>query len=206
MILDPQTLSSGAVYRFLIGVVVPRPIAFVSTIGSHGANVAPFSYFMPIGSRPPLLAVSIGLRDGEIKDTLANIRETGDFVINVVTEALAERMVRASGDWPRDVDEFEVAGLARLPSDRVRSPRVAESPVNLECRLFREVALGDAALVVGELVCAHIDDALLVDGRVDVEKLRPLGRLGGDGYAPLREILHLPRPKIDRGGPPPAVA
>ncbi len=200
MILDPQTLSSSAVYRFLIGVVVPRPIAFVSTIGSHGANVAPFSYFMPIGSRPPLLGVSIGLRDGEIKDTLANIRETGDFVINVVTEALAERMVRASGDWPKDVDEFEMAGLTRGPSELVRSPRVTESPVNLECRLFREVALGDAALVVGELVWAHVDDALLVDGRVDVEKLRPIGRLGGDGYAPVREILNLPRPKVERGG------
>lgn len=199
MILDPQTLSSSAVYRFLIGVVVPRPIAFVSTIGSHGANVAPFSYFMPIGSRPPLLGVSIGLRDGEIKDTLANIRETGDFVINVVTEALAERMVRASGDWPKDVDEFEIAGFTRGPSERVRSPRVAESPVNLECRLFREVALGDAALVVGELVWAHVDDALLVDGRVDVERLRPIGRLGGDGYAPVRDILHLQRPKVERG-------
>ena len=111
MILDPQAMSAGAVYRFLIGVIVPRPIAFVSTIGSSGANVAPFSYFMPIGSRPPLLGVSIGLREGEIKDTLANIRETSDFVINIVSEPLAERMVRASGDWPKEVDEFEIAGL-----------------------------------------------------------------------------------------------
>lgn len=205
MILDPQTLSASAVYRFLIGVVVPRPIAFVSTIGSHGANVAPFSYFMPIGSRPPLLGVSIGLREGEVKDTLANIRETGDFVINVVTETIAERMVRASGDWPQDVDEFEVAGFTRVASDRVRSPRVAESPVNLECRLFREVALGDSTLVVGELVWAHVDEALLDDGRVDVEKLRPVGRLGGDGYSLVRDVLHLPRPKVERGGPPPSI-
>lgn len=199
MILDPQTLSASAVYRFLIGVIVPRPIAFVSTIGSHGANVAPFSYFMPIGSRPPLLGVSIGLREGEVKDTLANIRETGDFVINVVNEPIAERMVRASGDWPKHVDEFEVAGLTRAASDRVRSPRVAESPVNLECRLFREVELGDSTLVVGELLCAHVDDALLVDGRVDVEKLRPVGRLGGDGYALVRDTLHMQRPKVERG-------
>ena len=204
MILDPQTLSASAVYRFLIGVVVPRPIAFVSTIGTHGANVAPFSYFMPIGSSPPLLGVSIGLRHGEVKDTLANIRETGDFVINVVTEDIAERMVHASGDWPKEVDEFEIAGFSRMPSERVRSPRVAESPVNLECRLYREVPLGDSTLVVGELLCARIDDALLVDGRVDVERLRPIGRLGGDGYAPLREVLHMPRPKVDRGGPEPA--
>ena len=199
MILDPQTLSASAVYRFLIGVVVPRPIAFVSTIGSHGANVAPFSYFMPIGSRPPLLGVSIGLREGEVKDTLANIRETGDFVINVVTETIAERMVRASGDWPQDVDEFEVAGFTRVASDRVRSPRVAESPVNLECRVFREIELGDSTLVVGELVWAHIDEALMVDGRVDVEKLRPVGRLGGDGYSLVRDVLHMQRPKVERG-------
>ena len=198
MILDPQAMSAGAVYRFLIGVIVPRPIAFVSTIGSSGANVAPFSYFMPIGSRPPLLGVSIGLREGEIKDTLANIRETADFVINVVTEPLAERMVRASGDWPKEVDEFEIAGLTPVASERVRSPRVAESPVHLECRLFREVQLGDSTLVVGELVWAHVDDALLVDGRVDVGKLRPVGRLGGDGYSIVRDILHLPRPKVER--------
>ena len=198
MILDPQAMSAGAVYRFLIGVIVPRPIAFVSTIGSSGANVAPFSYFMPIGSRPPLLGVSIGLREGEIKDTLANIRETSDFVINIVSEPLAERMVRASGDWPKEVDEFEIAGLTPVASERVRSPRVAESPVHLECRLFREVPLGDSTLVVGELVCAHVDDALLVDGRVDVGKLRPVGRLGGDGYSIVRDILHLPRPKVER--------
>ena len=198
MILDPQAMSAGAVYRFLIGVIVPRPIAFVSTIGSSGANVAPFSYFMPIGSRPPLLGVSIGLREGEIKDTLANIRETSDFVINIVSEPLAERMVRASGDWPKEVDEFEIAGLTPVASERVRSPRVAESPVHLECRLFREVQLGDSTLVVGELVWAHVEDALLVDGRVDVGKLRPVGRLGGDGYSIVRDILHLPRPKVER--------
>ena len=198
MILDPAALSPGAVYRFLIGVIVPRPIAFVSTIGRSGLNLAPFSYFAPIASRPPLLGISINARAGEPKDTLRNIRESGDFVINVVTESFAERMVRSSGEWPEDVDEFSLAGLTALPCKLVKAPRVAESPVNLECRLYREVPLGDSSLVVGEMLRAHVDDAVLTDGRVDVAKLRPLGRLGGDGYMPLREVLHLARPKVER--------
>ena len=203
MILDPTTLSPGAVYRFMIGVIVPRPIAFISSIGRGGLNVAPFSYFAPITSTPPLLGVSINARAGEPKDTLRNIRDTGDFVVNIVTEAFAERMVRSSGDWPEHVDEFDVAGLTSLPSLLVKSPRVGESPINLECRLFREVPLGDATFVVGELLRAHVDDALLTDGHVDVTKLRPLGRLGGDGYMPLREVLHLARPKVERTGETP---
>ena len=145
MIVDPQSITPSAMYRFMIGVVVPRPIAFVSTIGPSGQfNVAPFSYFNAITNRPPLLGISINLRSGEPKDTLHNIRATGDFVINTVTEDMGERMVRTSGDWPAAVDEFQLAGLTPLPSDLVRSPRVGESPVNLECRLFQEVPLGDA--------------------------------------------------------------
>ncbi len=206
MILDPESQAAGAVYRFLISVVVPRPIAFVSTVGGHGFNVAPFSYFMPITSRPPLLGISIAWRDGGPKDTLRNVRETGDFVINIVPESLAERMVAASGDWPAESDEFQVAGLTPVPAERVKSPRVAECPVHLECRLFQEVLLGDSTLVVGQLVLAHVDDALLTDGRVDPRRLRALGRLGSNQYATLGEVLEIDRPKIERhaDGAPPA--
>jgi flavin reductase (DIM6/NTAB) family NADH-FMN oxidoreductase RutF len=201
MIIDPSSITPSVMYRFMIGVVVPRPIAFVSTVGPSGQfNVAPFSYFNAITNRPPLLGISINLRSGEPKDTLHNIRVTGDFVINTVTEAMGERMVRTSGDWPAAVDEFQLAGLTPVPSDLVRSPRVGESPVNLECRLFQEVPLGDATFVVGEIVRAHIADSVLTDGRVDVEKLKPLGRLGGDGYSLVREVLHMPRPVVDRKG------
>ena len=148
----------------------------------------------------PILAVSINLRSGQPKDTLRNIRDTGEFVVNIVNETLAGRMVQTSGDWPADVDEFGLAGLTPAPSELVRAPRVAESPVAMECRLHREIELGDATLVVGDILRAHVADDVLTDGRVDVAKLKPVGRLGGDGYAVVRDVLHMPRPRVDAGG------
>jgi flavin reductase (DIM6/NTAB) family NADH-FMN oxidoreductase RutF len=201
MIVDPQSISPGSMYRFMISVVVPRPIAFVSTVGADGGlNVAPFSYFMALSSRPPLVGIAMNLRAGEPKDTLRNLRGTGDFVVNVVDEPLLERMVHASGDWPGDVSEFDLTGLTPQPSERVRSPRVAESPVHLECRVEREVTLGETSLVVGEILLAHVSDAVLSDGRVDVLKLHPVGRLGGDGYSIVRDVIHQPRPKAGTAG------
>jgi flavin reductase (DIM6/NTAB) family NADH-FMN oxidoreductase RutF len=188
-------------YRLLISVVVPRPIAFVSTVGEHGGyNVAPFSFFNALSSRPPLVGISINLRGGGPKDTLRHIRATGEFVVNAVNETLVHRMVDASGDWATDVSEFDLTRLTPVPSDLVKAPRVGESPVSLECRLHREVNLGDATFVVGEVLRAHVSDEVLTDGRVDVAKLKPVGRLGGDGYALVREVLNLPRPKVDAEG------
>jgi flavin reductase (DIM6/NTAB) family NADH-FMN oxidoreductase RutF len=198
MLLDPAELPERDVYRFMISAVVPRPIAFVSSIGTHGHNLAPFSYFIPISSAPPLLGISINLRAGDPKDTVANIRKTGDFVINIVTEELAERMVKTSGEWPPHMDEFQVAGLTPIPSLRVKSPSLKESPIHLECRLDRAIALGNTEFVIGEMLCAVVDDAVLTDGRVDIDKLRPVGRLGGDGYSIVRDVLNLPRPRVDR--------
>ncbi|OGF24893.1 MAG: hypothetical protein A2V63_06440 [Candidatus Eisenbacteria bacterium RBG_19FT_COMBO_70_11] len=199
MILDPQALSPGRFYQFMIGVVVPRPIAFISTVSAAGRfNVAPFSFFNAISSQPPLLGVAINRRAGEPKDTLRNIREVEEFVVNVVSEPLAERMVQASGDWPMDVDEFDLTGLTRVPSDLVKPPRVGESPVSLECRLYRLIELGASFFVVGEIVRGHVSDEVLTEGRVDIAKLRPVGRLGGDGYSLVRDVIHLPRPVVDR--------
>ena len=187
-------------YRFMIGIVVPRPIAFVSTVGNGGAfNVAPFSYFNAITNKPPLIGISITNRAGEPKDTLRNIQGAGDFVVNVVNESLLERVVHASGEWAKDVDEFRLTGLTPVKSDLVQSPRVGESPVSLECRLFRIVELGDSFFTVGEIVRAHVAEDVLTDGRVDVEKLKPVGRLGGDGYSIVRNVIHYARPKV---GPP----
>jgi len=122
--------------------------------------------------------------------------------VNVVSEPLLERMVRASGDWPEDVSEFEITGLTAVPSTRVTSPRVGESPVSLECRLEREIALGEAIFVVGEIVAVHVDEGVLTEGRVDVEKLKPVGRLGGDGYSVVRDVIRLPRPHVERAAGP----
>jgi flavin reductase (DIM6/NTAB) family NADH-FMN oxidoreductase RutF len=107
------------------------------------------------------------------------------------------KMVCASGDWPADVDEFQLTGLTPAPAETVRAPRVAESPVHLECRLHRLIELGKTTLVVGEIVRAHADDSVVTDGRVDAEKLRPVGRLGGDGYAIVREVVHMARPRSE---------
>ena len=203
MILDPKAVPPAAVHQFLIGVVVPRPIAFVSTANREGRpNVAPFSFFNAISSRPPLVGIAIGRRGDGPKDTLRNIRDTGNFVVNLVDEALGSRAVQASGDWPGDVDEFALTGLTPAPAERVRSPRVLDSPVSLECVLERIVELGRTDLVVGEVVLAHARDDVLTDGRVDIAKLRPIGRLGGDEYTVVREVFHLPRPKVERGTGP----
>ena len=198
---DPRTLPHRDVYRFLISAVVPRPIAFVSTVSASGVpNLAPFSYFNAISSDPPLVAIAIGDRQEDPKDTLRNIRETKEFVANVVSEPLLDAMVRTSGEWPRQTSEFGESGLTPAPSERVRPPYVAESPLQLECLLHREILLGNSFLVVGEVVLARIRDDVLSDGRVDPVKLAPIGRLGGELYAPLGPVIKRPRPKVSRAG------
>jgi flavin reductase (DIM6/NTAB) family NADH-FMN oxidoreductase RutF len=203
MILDPPALSRGAFYQWMIAAIVPRPIAFVSTISASGrTNLAPFSFFNGVSAKPPLVSISINQRSGTPKDTMRNLRETGDFVVNVVHEPLFERMVQTSGDWPEQVSEFELTGLTAIASDVVRAPRLGESPVSFECRLHREIELGDTSLVIGEIVRGHVDEAVVTDGRLDVEKLRPIARLGADGYTTLGRVLRLARPKVE----PPAGA
>lgn len=198
MIVDPQAVSPGALYQFMISVIVPRPIAFVSTLSPEGQlNVAPFSYFNAITNQPPLVGISINRRHGVLKDTLRNIEETGEFVVNMVDESLGPRMVQASGEWPEDVDEFQLTGLTPIPSDLVKPPRVGESPASLECRRYRTIELGATFFVVGEILRGHVKDEVLTEGRVDVEKLRPLGRLGGDGYSAVREVIRMPRPRVE---------
>jgi len=202
MILDPGTVPAVRFAQFMNSVILPRPIAFVTTVSPGGrVNAAPFSWFCGLATHPPLLGVSISPRDGQPKDTLRNVRDTGEFVVNVVTVAMAEAIVRASGDWPADVDELALVGLTAVPADLVRPPCVAESPVSLECQLDREIALGESRLIVGEILRAHARDEVLTDGRVDVTKLQPLARLGGEWYAGLGDLLRLSRPRVERVPP-----
>jgi flavin reductase (DIM6/NTAB) family NADH-FMN oxidoreductase RutF len=199
MQLDPARVPGPEMYRFMINAVVPRPIAFVSTRAADGSvNLAPFSYFNAISSVPPLVGIAIVDRPDDEKDTLRNIRETGEFVVNLVAEPMLAAMAKTAGEWPRGTSEFEVAGLTPAPSERVAPPGVAESPVQLECRLHREIPLGNSHLVVGEIVLARVDDGVLTDGRVDPLKLRPVGRLGGEHYSLLREVVKEPRPRVSR--------
>lgn len=206
MILDPQSVAPRDFYRLMIGAIIPRPIAFVSTVDADGRlNVAPFSYFAPLASKPPLLGVSINDRAGGPKDTLANARSEGELVVNIVNEPMLERMVMTSGEWAHDIDEFGVAGLTPVPSERVKPPRVGESPIQFECRLDREVSLGNTTLVIAEILLVHVADEVMRDGLVDPGLLHAVGRLGGDGYTIVREVVHaarpvVPRPPVDTAG------
>ncbi|MBI5168219.1 MAG: flavin reductase family protein [Candidatus Eisenbacteria bacterium] len=199
MRLDPADIALPQMYSFLTSAVVPRPIAFVSTrSASGGFNLAPFSYFIAISSAPPLVGLAVVDRKDDPKDTLRNIRETGEFVINAVDEDLLPAMVQTAGEWPTGVNEFEIAGLTPAPSEKVQAPSVQESPIHLECRLHREIPLGNAFFLVGEIVLARVDERVLTEGRVDAAKLRPVGRLGGEFYMPFRELAKVPRPRISR--------
>lgn len=200
MIIDPASLSPRERYKWMISSIVPRPIAFVSTISPEGVpNLAPFSYFSGISSTPPVLAISVGpRRRGVRKDTVRNVEANAEMVVSLVSEELAKPMVLTSGDWPEGRNEFEVAGLTAVPSELVRPPRVAESPLSMECRVIQRVAVGNdpSWIVLGEVLRIHVRDEMLTDGLPDPRKLRPLARLGGDLYARLGEILEIPRPKI----------
>ncbi len=200
MQIDPRDLAVKAAYPLFISTIVPRPIAWVSTLSPDGRpNLAPFSFFMGVTSDPPTLAVAIGRRRGEPKDTARNIEAAGEFVVNVVTTDLAGAMVLTSADFPPTVNEFAEVGLTPLPSARVKPPRVAESPLHMECRLERLLTIGRSgtALAIGEVVLFHIADELWTGHDVDIARLKPLGRLGGALYAPIERTIAIPRPEID---------
>lgn len=194
MLVEPDGLDAKALYRLMISIVVPRPIAWTSTISAAGVlNAAPFSYFQALSSKPPMVMISVGRRrGGEAKDTRSNIEATREFVVNLVSEGTGVRMVRTSVDYPPEVSEFAEAGLTPVPSTKVRPPRIGESAVSLECRLDRVLDVGASGVCIGEVLAFHIrDDVLAADGTVDPWKLRPLARLGGASYAPLREVVEI---------------
>ena len=203
---DPQTLGERETYKLLIGCVVPRPIAWVSTVDRSGAhNLAPFSFFNAVGSNPPAVTVSISYIDNpdRRKDTLRNIEDTGEFVINIVDEALAQAMNATSANYPLDVDEFDVAGVAADPSDVVRPPRVVGAPVSMECKLFTLVPVGQgpgsATLVIGVIQLIHVRADVINERRyIDITKLRPIARLAGASYAYVHETFDMVRPVYDR--------
>lgn len=198
MQFDPKDLTEKDVYKLLVGSVVPRPIAWVSTISTEGVvNLAPFSFFNVASRNPPMLCISIGPgvgeREGTEKDTLVNIRNQKEFVINVVTSTLGNEMQKTSENLPSDVDEFESAGLTTLDSTIVKPKRVKKAPIQMECQLEQIIQLGSDHLVIGRMVRYHInDDYYLGNYKVDLEKLQPLGRLAGN-YSESTEFFSLPR-------------
>lgn len=203
--IDPAQHPHRQVYKLMIGIVVPRPIALVSTIDRAGVrNLAPFSFFNGVGSNPPtvlfcptLRAVE-ELRDGK-KDTLRNVEETGEFVVNVVSDAISAAANATSAEVPPEVDEFELSGLTPISSEVVRAPRVAESPAQMECKLMQVVytnrAPGGGVVVLGEIVRFHIREDLFEDFRVDPAGLDAVGRMAGNTWVRTRDRMELIRPK-----------
>jgi flavin reductase (DIM6/NTAB) family NADH-FMN oxidoreductase RutF len=210
MIVSPSDLSHSELYGILLNSVAPRPIAWVSTISAAGnLNLAPFSFFNAVCVDPPLLAFAPGLRRpkdpdvsrGDAKDTLRNIRETREFVVNIVTYELREAMNLTSGEYDASVNEFELAKVTPQASKIVRPPRVAESPVSFECTLHQILDFSSrptsSSLVIGQIASIHINDAHLKDGRLDRNSLDLIGRMGGLQYTRTTQRFEMVRPKVE---------
>lgn len=209
MDLISSEIPHDELYGLLLNSVAPRPIAWVSTLSASGqANLAPFSFFNVLCVDPPLLGFCPGLRQpkrldashGEPKDTLRNIRETMEFVVNIVTYDLLRPMNVTSGEYDPSVNEFELAKVTPIASRLVRPARVAESPVSFECKLHQILDFSPAptsgSLVIGEIVAIHLDDAHIKDGRLDRNSLDLIGRMGGIQYTRTKERVELARPKV----------
>ncbi|MDQ2899240.1 MAG: flavin reductase family protein [Acidobacteriota bacterium] len=202
MIVDPEREDYRNIYRLMVGAIVPRPIAFVSTMSADGRlNLAPFSFFTAISANPPVICFCPMVRgDSSYKDTLNNIRVTDEFVVNVVSEDFASRMNVCSGEYPAGVDEFEKSGLTPVASDLVKPPRVLESRVNMECRLLRIVDVSakplGGSIVLGEVIRFHVSDEIFDNFKIDPDKLKPIGRMGGPTYTRTTDRFDMERPKV----------
>ena len=196
MIIDPKTFE-----RFnsvLTGVIVPRPIAFVSTVSPDGeANLAPYSFFNAVSYSTVVFSSSRNVGN-KSKDTLRNIEETGEFVVNIVVDPIAEAMNATAAEFPEGEDEFEIAGLTHAPSQIVKAPRVAESPVNIECKLDQVVQIGEGAhehgLVIGTILLMHVRDDIIDGHRIDQSKLMATGRMAGNMYCRTNDRYEMVRP------------
>jgi len=194
--LDATTMDTATAYRLLVGAVVPRPVAWITTRSKDGVvNAAPFSSYNYVAHSPPMVAVNIGTKDGQLKDTARNIVETGEFVVNVATFDAMDLMHGCSADYPSETSEVEALGIELIPGERVAVPRVAVSPIQMECRLERAITLGRGlnTLYIGEVLLFHLSSTVF-DGRyVDSVKMRPIARLGGPLYAELGELHNRPQ-------------
>ena len=202
MLIDPQQIQPHEFYRYMVQVITPRPIAWVSTISPSGAtNLAPFSFFNGVGANPPSVVFApVNNRHGEKKDTLRNIEANGQFVVNIVSHALAEDMNQSAYEYDYEVSEFEHAGLSAKPSQAVKPPSVAESPVVMECETIQVLSLGEgplaANLVIGRVLLMHLDDQLCdAQGKIDPASLDTIGRMGGSDYCTTRDRFEMPRPE-----------
>lgn len=203
MEVAPESLSRQSIYKILIGSVIPRPIGWISTVDEAGQpNLAPFSFFNVVCAKPPTVLFCPMIRgtDGNTKDTLNNVKATGEFVVNIVTEELVPAMIASSVEIASDVNEFELTGLETAPSVMVRPPRVAHSPIHFECKLTQIVEIGNnrggGSVVIGEIVHLHVDERVLFnEDKIDLTALKPVGRLAGSSYVRVTDLFEIDRPK-----------
>ena len=200
MQFDPNELDYSAVYKLLTGAIIPRPIGWISSISEDGINnLAPFSYFNAVGDDPPHVMFSAGRGTNINKDTLNNVLYTKQFVVNMVTEALAEKMNLTAQSVPSHVDEFALAHIDSIPSIKVKPLRVKESPITFECELVHHYFLedhknGGACIIIGRIVMMHFDESVLMDNyKINLESYKPIARLAGSNYAKIGEIFSVKR-------------
>jgi flavin reductase (DIM6/NTAB) family NADH-FMN oxidoreductase RutF len=199
---DPNSHRPADIYKLMAGSILPRPIAFVSTVDLGGTrNLAPFSFFSAVCPNPPtiLFCPAIRASTGSTKDTLRNVIATSEFVVNIVSEEIVGKMNQTAAEVSPEVDEFELSGLTPIPSRIVSPPRVGESPVQMECKLRQVIAISDqpggGSIVIGEVVCFHVREDLIEDFKIDPDKLNAIGRMGGPTYSRTRDRFDLERPK-----------
>ncbi|MCW9036309.1 flavin reductase family protein [Altibacter sp.] len=206
--INPQDISTGSLHGYLLGAVAPRPICFASTVDQDGnVNLSPYSFFNVFSANPPVLIFSPArrVRDNSTKHTLENVLETNEVVINIVSYAMVQQMSLSSTEYPKGVNEFVKAGFSEIPSEVVKAPRVAEAPVQMECKVLNVVALGTDGgagnLVICEVVKLHIhEDILDDDGKIDPRKIDTVARLGGNWYSRAKEgLFEVPKPLSTMG-------
>jgi hypothetical protein len=200
MQFDPQELEQTAIYKLLTGIVIPRPIGWISTINEDGIhNLAPFSYFNAVGDDPPHVMFSTVHSNNLNKDTLNNVLATKQFVVNMVTEDLVEQMNLTSQPIAANESEFELAGLTPIASSLVKPPRVKECKITMECEMVHHYKLensktGGATIVIGKIVLFHIDESVLLENyKINLETYKPIARLAGSNYSKLGEIFSIKR-------------
>jgi flavin reductase (DIM6/NTAB) family NADH-FMN oxidoreductase RutF len=194
MRIDPAYLDAETAYRLITGVVVPRPIAWVTSLSATGVlNLAPFSAFTFVSPKPPMLAISVGRKGGIYKDTAQNILNNEEYVVHIADSSLMTAVHESSTEHPPDVSEVEELRLSTLPGERIKVPRLAVAPVAMECRFRQCLEFGEtrSRLIVGEVLVFHIRDGLLHNGKIETEALDPICRIAGPRYAKLGEIVTL---------------
>ena len=199
--IDPNDLQERENYKFLIGSIIPRPIAFVTSVNEDGVvNGAPFSFFNVVSSNPPMISVSVQRKKGQMKDTSRNIAANGEFVVHVVSEEFVRAINETAANLPPDESEIERAGLTLVPSDIVKVPGVQEAKVRFECTLEQTLTLGGdengpgCDLLIGRVRKYHIEEDLYKEGYIDKDQLRAMSRLAGNDYATIGDVVTIERP------------